>query len=164
MKLTTTHRFEIGRPIGYSHSATVKLGDKEGMLFLTTPGGGVDPGEELFHYKGIQNTWLVMFDMDGNKLWEKELPDGVLPGIWFRCAVALDMDGDGYDEIYFINNTGAPFSFSPHIRIGTQSATRIIGITPGTSVTNPSASSPEGRQYPSPAFEESITLTLAECI
>ena len=111
MKLKTTHRFDIGRNIGYSHSATVKLGDKEGMLFLTTPGVGVDPGEELFHYKGIENTWLVMFDMDGNKLWERELPDGVLPGIWFRCAVALDMDGDGYDEIYFINNTGAPFSF-----------------------------------------------------
>ena len=111
MKLKTTHRFDIGRNIGYSHSATVKLCDREGMLFLTTPGVGVDPGEELFHYKGIQNTWLVMFDMDGNKLWEKELPDGVLPGIWFRCAVALDMDGDGYDEIYFINDTGAPFSF-----------------------------------------------------
>ena len=81
MKLKTTHRFDIGRNIGYSHSATVKLGDKEGMLFLTTPGVGVDPGEELFHYKGIENTWLVMFDMDGNKLWERELPDGVLPGI-----------------------------------------------------------------------------------
>lgn len=111
MELKVTHTFDIGRKVGYSHSANVRLRGRDGMMFLNTPGIGVDPGEELFRIKGIENTFITMFDMEGNKLWDKELPDGVLPGIWFCPAVPFDMDGDGVDEIYFINNTGAPFSF-----------------------------------------------------
>ena len=112
MNLKCIHKFDIGRNVSYTFSCNVKLGDRDGMLFLTTPGAGVDPGEELFDYYGIQPVYLVMFDMDGTKLWEKELPHGVLPGIWFCPTIAFDMDKDGIDEIYFVNNYGKPFSMT----------------------------------------------------
>lgn len=111
MNLQCVKKFDMGGRVGYTHACNVRLKDKDGMLFVYSAGVGVDPGEELLRFKGIEPVHLIMFDMDGNKLWDKELPDGVLPGVWFVPAIAFDMDGDGVDEIYFINNTGAPFSF-----------------------------------------------------
>lgn len=111
MKLKSICKFDLGAKIGYTHSANVRLKDREGILFVTSSGNGVDPGEECFRLKDIQSVRLIMFDMEGNKLWERTLTDGVLPGVWFCPAVAFDMDQDGVDEIYFLNNTGAPFSF-----------------------------------------------------
>ncbi len=112
MNMKCIKRFDLGTRIGYSHSCNVRLKDRDGMLFVTSEGGGVDPGEELFDFRYVKPVRLVMFDMDGNKLWEKELPFGVLPGVWFCPAIALDMDKDGVDEIYFINNYGKPFSMT----------------------------------------------------
>ena len=54
MNLKITHTFDIGRKVGYSHSANVRLKNRDGMMFLNTPGIGVDPGEELFRIKGIE--------------------------------------------------------------------------------------------------------------
>ena len=111
MNLTCVNKFKFDEPLGYTHSATVNLGDREAQLFVYSHGGGVDPGEELFHYKHIKPMHISLYEMDGTLIWHKELPDGVLPGIWWCPAVPFDMDKDGVDEIYFINNTGAPFSF-----------------------------------------------------
>jgi len=96
---------------GFLRSANVKLKDRSAMLFVYSAGPDVDPGEELLQFKGIQPVHIALFTMDGTRLWEKVLPDGVLPGTWFVPAVPFDMDGDGEDEIYLVNNTGAPFSF-----------------------------------------------------
>lgn len=112
MKLESISKFELGAHVGYTHSANVRLKDRDGMLFVTSSGGGVDPHEELFEIKQIRPVRLVMFDMDGTKLWERQLTDGVFPGVWFCPAITFDMDGDGVDEIYFVNNTSdAPLSF-----------------------------------------------------
>ena len=111
MNLTCVNKFKFDEKLGYTHSATVNLGDREAQLFVYSHGGGVDPGEELFHYKHIKPMHISLYEMDGTLIWHKQLPDGVLPGIWWCPAVPFDMDKDGVDEIYFINNTGAPFSF-----------------------------------------------------
>lgn len=111
MKLQVLKEFDLGVEPRYMYSANVKLGDRDGMLFFYTEGNGVDPGEELLRFNGIKPMHIALFEMDGTRLWDKELPDGVLPGIWFCPVVPFDMDKDGVDEIYYINNTGAPFSF-----------------------------------------------------
>lgn len=111
MKLERVRNYDLGMQVHFIRSANVKLGDKDGMLFVYSDGYGIDPGEELlqFKYNGIVH--IAVFTEDGKRLWDKQLPDGVMSGIWFVPAVPLDMDKDGVDEIYYVNNTGAPFSF-----------------------------------------------------
>ena len=108
MKLEQVRNYDLGMETHFVRSANVKLGDKDGMLFVYSNGYGIDPGEELlqFKYNGIVH--IAVFTEDGTLLWDKQLPDGVMSGIWFVPAVPLDMDKDGVDEIYYVNNTGAP--------------------------------------------------------
>lgn len=111
MKLEQLASFDLGVSAGFLHSASVHLQNREAVLFVFSAGPAVDPGEECFRINGIQPVKLALFEMDGTKLWEKTLPDGVLPGIWFVPVLPFDMNQDGIDEIYVLNNTGAPFSF-----------------------------------------------------
>ena len=111
MKPVCLNRYEFNERIGCVRSAAVNLDGEEGMLFLWSDGGSADPGEELFDYAGLRPVRLSVFTADGRRLWEKVLPHGVIAGPWFVPAVPFDLDGDGTDEIWFVNNTGAPFSF-----------------------------------------------------
>ncbi|MBO5070868.1 MAG: hypothetical protein J6C37_10995 [Roseburia sp.] len=111
MELKCLASFDLGVVPHMLRSSNVTLKDREAILFLYSAGIAVDPGEELFQFKGIQPVHMALFELDGRKIWDKQLPDGVLPGPWFVPVVAFDMDEDGQDEIYFVNNTGAPFSF-----------------------------------------------------
>ena len=109
MNLQIVREFEI--PKGKSgFSANVDLGNgRRGFVFLLSS-SWQDPGEELFHLP-TDRLSILCFDDTGEKLWEKVLGVGVLPGIWFCPLAAVDMDGDGRDEIYFVNNlSDAPFS------------------------------------------------------
>lgn len=112
MNMKCVNRFDLGKDIRFIRSCNVRLKDRDGMLFVVSDGPATDPGEELFNYEGIRPMWLMMFDMDGNKLWEKQLPQGVITGVWWAPVVAFDLDKDGVDEVYFINNYGAPFSMT----------------------------------------------------
>ena len=111
MRLVSFNRYDLGMPLGFVRSANADLGNRKGMLFLYSDGPATDPGEELFDYRGLKPVRLAVFTADGTRLWEKTLPWGVIAGPWFVPAVPFDMDGDGIDEIYYVNNTGAPFSF-----------------------------------------------------
>ncbi len=110
MKLECLNRFDLGMRVGFVRSASVDLGGREGMLFLYSDGSSADPGEELFDYAGLKPVRIAVFTADGTRLWEKVLPRGVIAGPWFVPAVPFDLDGDGVDEIWYVNNTGAPFS------------------------------------------------------
>lgn len=109
MNLQAVRAFQLPENAA-GYSANVCLGgDKRGFAFLSSS-NWQDPGEELFHLPKDRLT-ISCFDDAGRKLWEKRLGEGVLPGIWFCPMVAVDMDGDGRDEIYFVNNrSDAPFS------------------------------------------------------
>lgn len=71
--------------------------------FCTYSLDDVDPGEEYFHFP-IDTVKFVMFDEAGNRLWTKDLGKGVIPGTWFCPVIPFDLDKDGIDEIYFVNN------------------------------------------------------------
>lgn len=111
MNLQIVAEWKLPRPSGYLHAAHVKLKDRETMLFVYSDKGGVDPGEECFWPKNAGRMHLTLFEMDGRMIWDRELPEGVLSGVWWIPVVPMDMDEDGEDEIYLINNhIGAPFS------------------------------------------------------
>ena len=111
MKLQCMNEYDLGVNPGFVHSAAVRLGDRDAELFVYSAGDAVDPGEECFRIRNIQPVHIALFEKDGRRIWDKELPDGVLPGIWFVPVLPFDMNRDGIDEIYVLNNTGAPFSF-----------------------------------------------------
>lgn len=111
MKLEELAAFDLGVEAGFLHSSTVQLKGRQGILFVYSAGPAVDPGEECFRIQGIQPVHVALFEMNGRRIWDKQLPDGVLPGIWFVPVLPFDMNRDGEDEIYVLNNTGAPFSF-----------------------------------------------------
>ena len=113
MDIKCLKKFDLGIPAKQVRSIPVNMGeDKEAVLFVYSCDEGVDPGEEYYHHP-VDTLKLALFDWDGNRLWVKDLGKGVIPGIWFCPVLAIDLDMDGRDEIYFLNNKNpeTPFSF-----------------------------------------------------
>ncbi|MBE7044824.1 MAG: hypothetical protein E7397_04790 [Ruminococcaceae bacterium] len=113
MNIQCVKTFDLGIPAKQVRSIPVSVGEgKEAILFVYSLDPGVDPGEEYYHHP-IDTFKMALFDCDGNKMWMRDLGEGVIPGVWFCPVVAIDLDQDGVDEIYFVNNTNPnrPFSF-----------------------------------------------------
>ncbi|MCI9144127.1 MAG: hypothetical protein HFH87_16165 [Lachnospiraceae bacterium] len=113
MKIETLMEYDLQLPAKQVRSVPVALGEgKEGVLFVYSREGGVDPGEEFYHHP-VDTLKFAVFDGEGNRLWVKDLGPGVIPGVWFCPVLPLDLDQDGVDEIYFLNNISpdTPFSF-----------------------------------------------------
>src|SRR5690606_28419560 len=63
----------------------------------------IDPYIGMFFFP--KNTLkLVMFNENGKQLWKKDLGPGLVPGIWFSPIFAFDLDQNGEDEIWIIDN------------------------------------------------------------
>lgn len=113
MKIECLKKFDLGISAKHIRSIPINMGNgREGILFVYSADGGVDPGEEYYHHP-TDTLKLALFGLDGTRLWVKDLGEGVIPGIWFCPVLALDLDMDGVDEIYFLNNKNprTPFSF-----------------------------------------------------
>ena len=113
MNIKCIREFDLEAPeIKHVRSAPVKMGEgKEGVLFVYSY-DCIDPGEE--YYRHPKDTLkIALFSSEGDRLWVKDLGEGVIPGIWFCPVLPLDLDCDGVDEIYFVNNISPdhPFSF-----------------------------------------------------
>lgn len=108
MNMQIVRSFDV--PHGCCYSVNVDLGGGKRGFVIVNSDSFRDPGEELFQFP-TDRLRIYCFADDGTKLWEKELGVGVIPGIWFCPVIALDLNCDGVDEIYFINNySEAPFS------------------------------------------------------
>lgn len=64
----------------------------------------IDPNLGMFFFPE-HTLKLSVFDIDGRILWKTDLGKGVIPGIWFSPIAAFDLDKDGIDEIWIVNNT-----------------------------------------------------------
>lgn len=105
MNMKIFKEYDLGESLGQVRACEVSLGSKEtGMLFVYSKNKNVDPCEGMlfFHKHPIE---FAMFGQEGQMLWHKTLGMGVIPGIWLMPFAAFDLDGDGKDEIWFLNNT-----------------------------------------------------------
>ena len=94
----------LGMPLGQMRAAPVSLGATRGLLLVYGQDAVIDPFHEMFFYpKGTLHVSVVT--PAGKTGWTKDLGRGIVPGIWFCPVFPFDMDGDGVDEIYFVNNT-----------------------------------------------------------
>jgi len=63
----------------------------------------VDPYREMFFFPS-DTLHLTLFDSSGEILWTRDLGPGVVPGLWFCPVFAFDLDRDGAEEIWLVDN------------------------------------------------------------
>ncbi len=79
-------------------------GDREkAVLAIYCSDFEVDPYHEMFFFPN-DTLKMMLFTQTGEILWEKDLGKGVIPGHWFCPVFPFDLDGDGSDEIWYVNN------------------------------------------------------------
>jgi len=92
-------------PIGQLRAVPVRLGPDRppAILAIYSEDAEIDPYIGMFFFpKGT--TKLLVFDSTGKILWQKDLGPGMVSGIWFLPVFAFDLNSDGIDEIYLVNN------------------------------------------------------------
>lgn len=94
----------LGKKIGQLRAAPVELGDQgEAILLCHCRDFDVDPYSEMFYFP-TDTLKMTMISLEGHILWQRDLGRGVVPGLWFCPFLPLDLNGDGVDEIYYVDN------------------------------------------------------------
>ena len=108
LRLETFMELRLGSPAGQFRAVPVKLGSGGPPAFFAAYAADfdVDPWVEMF-YLPTDTLKLTVFTGAGEVLWKKDLGRGVVPGMHFVPICALDLDGDGVDELWFVNNVSA---------------------------------------------------------
>ena len=106
IKLKVMLELTTGSPMGQLHAVPVKLGKNAPKAFLAVycADSVVDPYVEMFFFP-TDTLKLMLFTEAGKVLWKRELGRGVVPGGWFCPFYPFDLNSDGVDEIWFVNNT-----------------------------------------------------------
>ena len=95
----------LDSPIGQLRAMPVRLGEGAPKAFLAVYCADFDddPYVEMFFFP-TDTLKMVLFTERGQTLWCRDLGKGVVPGVWFCPVFAFDLDGDGVDEIWYVNN------------------------------------------------------------
>jgi len=96
---------DLAQPVGQLRAAPVCLGPNGPHAFLTAYAADfdVDPYVEMFFFPS-DTLKLALFDLNGKLRWKRDLGRGVVPGLWFCPVCPFDLDGDGREELWFVNN------------------------------------------------------------
>ena len=98
-------QFDIGHPIGQLRALPVAMGHSEpnSILLIYSEDAEIDPYIGMFFFpKGT--TRLKLINNQGKELWTRDLGPGMVSGIWFLPVFSFDLNQDGFDEIWLVNN------------------------------------------------------------
>lgn len=101
--LRTAFESNLNQRIGMLRALRVKLGDGEATLLVYSEDFDIDSDWEMFFYPTDRVHFALLRD-DGEVAWKREMGAGLVPGIWFCPVYAMDLDKDGIEEIWFVNN------------------------------------------------------------
>jgi hypothetical protein len=103
--LAVMMELDLGQPIRQCRAVPVSLGADEppGVAALYGSDAEIDPYIGMFFFPK-STLKLVVFDVTGVVRWKRDLGPGVVPGVWFSPIYATDIDRDGVDELYIVNN------------------------------------------------------------
>lgn len=109
-------QIDVGSPIGQLRAVPVNLGDRKAVCAMYSEDAEIDPYIGMFFFPK-HTLKLIMFDVQGKILWKRDLGEGVVPGIWFSPVFAMDLDQNGDDEIWIINNNdpGHPLDYRRYV-------------------------------------------------
>ncbi len=93
----------LGSSIGQLRAIPVKIKTENNILVVYSSNFEIDPFIDMFYFPD-DTLKMALFDMKGEMIWKKDLGKGVVPGIWFCPVFAFDLDRDGVEEIWYINN------------------------------------------------------------
>lgn len=100
----TAWRWNTGQPLGQLRAAPVALGGGcRGLLMAFAADAQIDPSAGMFFYP-TDTLKLAVVNADGGLVWQRDLGRGVVPGIWFCPILPCDLDGDGVDEVWYVDN------------------------------------------------------------
>ena len=118
MEIKCLKEFDLGMELGQVRSVPVSLGKDmpEAVLFVYSSQGNLDPWPELFNYPK-DTLKMVLYTLDGVRMWKRDLGNGVIPGVWYAPFISFDLDQDGVDEIWFVNNLNPNIPFSLNARV-----------------------------------------------
>lgn len=113
MEIKCLKEFDLGMELGQVRSVPVSLGKDmpEAVLFVYSSQGNLDPWPELFNYPK-DTLKMALYTLDGVRMWKRDLGNGVIPGVWYAPFISFDLDQDGVDEIWFVNNLNPNIPFS----------------------------------------------------
>jgi len=94
---------DLGERVGQCRAVPVRLADREAVLLVHGPDFDVDPWYDMFFFP-TGTLKLSLLGLDGELLWRRDLGRSVVPGMWFCPVLAFDLDGDGVDELWLVNN------------------------------------------------------------
>ena len=112
VRLRPQMEVQLGGTLGQMRAVPVQTGRGAAPAFLLVYGPDVviDPFHEMFYYPtGTLNLALVS---EGRIVWKRDLGRSVVPGTWFCPVFPFDLDGDGADEIWFVDNVDADHALS----------------------------------------------------
>ena len=115
MRLEAVRSFSCGQKLGQVRAAPLNLGGERALMTAYGADFEIDPYHEMFFYP-TDTLKVAAWTTEGALLWKRELGRGVVPGMWFCPFLPFDLDGDGHDEIYFVNNLDDvhPFGLSSY--------------------------------------------------
>jgi hypothetical protein len=105
MLITKAAEFKISSAIGRLRAVPVQLKTQKAILLVYSEDEEVDPFEDMFFFPE-HTLKLVLVTPQGKEIWRKEMNRGVIPGAWFCPVFPFDLNGDGTEEIWFVNNSG----------------------------------------------------------
>jgi hypothetical protein len=117
LTLESQFTLDLGQKLGQLRAVPLRLGDgRNAVAAVYAADFDVDPYIEMFFFP-TDTPKLAVFTTEGQLLWRRDLGPGVVPGMWFLPLLAFDLDGDGVDELWFVNNTNTqhPLGLSGYV-------------------------------------------------
>src|SRR5210317_2248816 len=109
---------DLGQKIEQFRAVPISIGKDipNAVVAMYSEDAEIDPNRGMFFFPE-HTLKLAVFDVEGEILWKKDLGKGVVPGIWFSPIAAFDLDMDGKDEVWIVNNTneGHPLRYEDYV-------------------------------------------------
>ncbi|MFW6189411.1 MAG: hypothetical protein ACOC7T_03175 [Planctomycetota bacterium] len=104
VELEAMMEVDLEQPLGQMRAVPVETGGgPPALLLVYSACAEVDPYHEMFFFP-TDTLKLLLLTPEGEVAWRRELGRGVVPGMWFCPVFPFDLDGDGAEEVWFVNN------------------------------------------------------------
>jgi hypothetical protein len=122
---------DMGQKLQNFRTVPLSLGTGNVKAFLSVYSANydIDASYEMFCYP-TDTFKMMVYTAKGEILWRRDLGGGVCPGTAFSTFYAFDLDQDGVDEIWLVNNLDPihPFNYNQFVL---ERVDALTGVTTG---------------------------------